>query len=59
MQRTLEELFIKGPIANTRDNPEFHVVSSWAFAAKRPAADATAAITMPLCRGKTACILCF
>jgi hypothetical protein len=23
-QRTLEELFIKGPIANTRDNPEFH-----------------------------------
>ena len=25
-QRTLEELFIKGPIANTRDNPEFHQV---------------------------------
>lgn len=27
LQRTLEELFIKGPIANTRDNPEFHQVS--------------------------------
>lgn len=26
LQRTLEELFIKGPIANTRDNPEYHVV---------------------------------
>lgn len=26
VQRTLEELFIKGPIANTRDNPEFHQV---------------------------------
>lgn len=26
-QRTLEELFIKGPVANTRDNPEYHVVS--------------------------------
>ncbi|EFN59785.1 hypothetical protein CHLNCDRAFT_56574 [Chlorella variabilis] len=26
-QRTLEELFIKGPIANTRDNPEYHVES--------------------------------
>jgi hypothetical protein len=26
VQRTLEELFVKGPIANTRDNPEFHVV---------------------------------
>ena len=26
LQRTLEELFIKGPIANTRDNPEFQQV---------------------------------
>ncbi|KAI3429707.1 hypothetical protein D9Q98_005792 [Chlorella vulgaris] len=26
-QRTLEELFIKGPLANTRDNPEFLVES--------------------------------
>ncbi|PSC68967.1 hypothetical protein C2E20_7463 [Micractinium conductrix] len=26
-QRTLEELFIKGPVANTRDNPEYHVES--------------------------------
>ena len=23
LQRTLEELFIKGPVVNTRDNPEF------------------------------------
>ena len=26
VQRTLEELFIKGPIANTRDNPEYQQV---------------------------------
>lgn len=26
-QRTLEEMFIKGPVANTRDNPEYHVES--------------------------------
>ncbi|KAL4421597.1 hypothetical protein ABPG75_010888 [Micractinium tetrahymenae] len=26
-QRTLEEMFIKGPIANTRDNPEYQVES--------------------------------
>lgn len=28
-QRTLEELFIKGPVANPRDNPEYAQVGAW------------------------------
>lgn len=31
LQRTLEELFVKGPQANTRDNPEVHQASEGWF----------------------------
>ena len=36
LQRTLEELFIKGPVVNTRDNPEFVQVGGWSVCGRSP-----------------------